>query len=282
MKVEELNRNEHKTSEGEFLYELRNSYELSPRISRSILDTAKECLILNAILKEGQIEVSVISIEEPSGKSVEAMKKQRVKLTLDNGLEDKEILKEFGRISLRQVKIERITSEAIEQGGILTQEDLSKYLGFTERTIRRDISEIKKRGIEVTTRGLLHNIGRGQTHKVKIVCMYLDGSTFSEIKLRTRHSIGAIKRYMHSFVKVLMSYHNSIKSTRDISSVTGLSERLVLQYIDIITKGYKSNHRRMSMENLISQWKRAGTSLKKSIEKSWNWQKMVHMTGGGI
>lgn len=34
-------RQQHKTSEGEFLYELKTYYELSPKMSESILESAK-------------------------------------------------------------------------------------------------------------------------------------------------------------------------------------------------------------------------------------------------
>ena len=34
----------------------------------------------------------------------------------------------------------------------------------------------------------MHNIGRGQTYKVKIIGIYLDGETYSEIKLKSRQS----------------------------------------------------------------------------------------------
>jgi len=195
----EIARRQIKSSEGEFIWELKNSYELSPKLSEQILITAKESLLRQYHLKEGQIEVTVIGIEERSGKVIEKMQKKKVRLTIDNGMEDIEVLKEYGRIGLREIKIQRITEEAIEQGGVLSQEDISKYLSVSLRTVKRDISKIKQRGIEVVTRGYLHNIGRGQTHKVKIIGMYLDGKTYSEIKLTARHSVGAIKRYLESF-----------------------------------------------------------------------------------
>jgi len=132
-----------------------------------------------------------MTLEERSGKYIEKMEKRRVILTLDNGSEDKGTREEFGRIKLRQLRIERITEEAIEQQGILSQEDLGRILSCTVRTIQRDICEIKGRGIEIITRGVLHNIGRGQTHKIKIIGLYLEGKTFSEIKLTTHHSTGA-------------------------------------------------------------------------------------------
>lgn len=54
------------------------------------------------------------------------MEKCRVILTIDNGIEDTEVRQEFGRIKLRQVRIERVSEEAIEQRGVLSQEDLGR------------------------------------------------------------------------------------------------------------------------------------------------------------
>jgi len=225
--------------------------------------TAKECLLKDYSLREGQIEVTVIGIEERSGKVIEKMEKKKVRLAIDNGIEDIEILKEYGRISLRQIKIERITDEAIEQAGVLSQEDLSKYLGCTVRTIQRDINAIKKKGIEVVTRGYLHNIGRGQTHKVKIIGMYLDGKTYSEIKLTARHSSGAIKRYLESFTKVLMAQSKGIYERKEISAVTGISEGLVKQYLELIRQSKKDKTRSENLKDLINR-----NSYREGIKKT--------------
>ncbi len=248
-----LDRRQIKSSEGELLWELENSYSLSPKLSSSIMMTAKECLLKEYSLREGQIEVTVIGLEERSGKVIEKMEKKKVRLTIDNGIEDIETLKEFGRTELRQIKIQRITDEAIEQGGVLSQEDLSKYLSCTVRTIQRDVKAIKKKGIEVVTRGYLHNIGRGQTHKVKIIGMYLDGKTYSEIKLTARHSSGAIKRYIESFTKVVMAQSKGIYERKEISSVTGISEGLVKQYLELIRQSKKDKTRSENLKDMISR-----------------------------
>ena len=252
-----------KSSEGEFIYELRNNYELSPRVSESILDSAKRCLFRENVLKEGEIEVSVICIEEHSGRMIESMKKVRIRLTIDNGLEDLEVLKNTGRVCLRRIRLQRITQEAIEQNGILSQEDISRYLSCNVRTVKRDIRIIKQSGIEVITRGVLHNIGRGQTHKVKIVGLYLAGKTFSEIRISTHHSYGAIKRYLQDFQKVLMSIHNGLMDRNSISLGTGLSINLVNQYTELITQSRKDIHKKAMMKDMIKQWVRAGTRIKK-------------------
>jgi Protein of unknown function (DUF1670) len=274
-------RNQHKTSDGEFIFELLNGYGLSPKESESILETAKRCLIRDSMLKEGQVEISVISLEERSGKLMEKMEKRRVVLTVDNGKEDTEIRKEFGRIGLRRVRIERLTEEAIEQQGVLSQEDLGRILSCTVRTVQRDISEIKAKGIVIITRGVIHNIGRGQTHKVKIIGLYLEGKTFSEIRLKTHHSIGAIKRYLQDFQKVLMSLHNVIKEESEISLVTGMSITLVKQYKSLIKESSKNKQKKAMMQDMIRQWKRAGTKIKKKEDTTGDYmQSLAPMTGG--
>ena len=277
IKKREVARRQIKSSEGEFLYELENSYELSPKLSSLILLSAKECLIRDYQLREGQIEVTVIGIEERGGQVIENLEKRRVRITLDQGLEDLEILQEFGRIGLRRVKIQRITEEAIEQQGVLSQEDLSKYLSCTVRTIQRDISSLKQEGAVVITRGYLHNIGRGQTHKSKIIGMYLDGLTYSEIKLKSRHSIGAIKRYLESFTKVVMSVNRGIYRYKEISLVTGLSATLVKQYTKLLRESKKDKLRKENLEMLITRSSyREG--VKKRVAEASN--PVVAMTGG--
>jgi len=271
-------RDQIKTTEGEFLYELRTSYELSPKVSESILHTAKHHLLRDKLLKEGQIEITVIGIEERSGKIMEKMEKLRVIVTLDNGIEDSQILREHGRVPLRRIRIQRMTDEAIEQNGIMSQEDLARVLRCDIRTLQRDIKEIRTRGIEVITRGVLHNIGRGQTHKVKIIGMYLEGSTYSEIKLRTSHSVGAIKRYLESFVKVLAAMHYGIHEIKIISTVTGLSENLVRQYRELIEQSRRIKKRAETMHQMVGSWIRSEELKKRMLQSGYR----AVVTEGGV
>lgn len=46
------------------MFELILGYELSPKESESILESAKRCLVRDNILKERETEVSVISKDE--------------------------------------------------------------------------------------------------------------------------------------------------------------------------------------------------------------------------
>jgi Fic family protein len=272
-----LNRSQIKSSEGGFIWELENSYELSPKLSSMILSTAKEYLLMENQLQEGQIETVAVEIEQRAGRTIEKLEKKRIRLRIDNGIEDQEILKDYGRIELRRKKIIRITEEAIEQRAVLSQEDISKLLQVSIRTIKRDIREIKKEGIEVVTRGYLHNIGRGQTHKVKIIGKYLDGMTYSEIKLKARHTTGAIKRYIESFTKVVMSQRKGIYRAKDISAVTGLSEGLVKQYLDLLKESKKDRTRRENLKLLIER-NRYREHIKKTVKK--HSEPLAAMMGG--
>lgn len=80
-----------KTTEGEFIYDLRKLYELSPKLSESIYQTAKIHLLRDKELGDGEIEITVISIEEKAGRFIEELRKKRVKVTIDNGSEDLQI-----------------------------------------------------------------------------------------------------------------------------------------------------------------------------------------------
>lgn len=268
---------EQKTTEGEFIYEMENSFELSPKLSEQILLTAKTILIRGETLQEGQIEVIALDISEKSGKSITESKKKKVKITIDDGLSDEEVKIQFGRSELRRIKLQRITGEALEQDGVFSQEDLSKILNCSIRTIKRDISEIRKRGIEVITRGVLHNIGRGQTHKVKIIEMYLDGRTYSEIRQNLKHSVGSIKRYLSSFAKVLLCYKRRIYTKREISQLTGLSENLSGEYLELIRESKKDKIRKANMDELALR-KGYREGIKKREEKYWT--AMELLTGG--
>lgn len=250
---ETLNRMKLKTSEGEFMYELINSYELSSKVSEQIVQTAKNCLLRSNSIQVGQIEYHSVQLDEKSGKPLDKMQRKKILLTLNSSTEDFETLSSFGRVVLRQRKIQRLTEEALFQNSILSQEDLSIILNVTIRTIKRDIRDLRHNGIDIITRGVYHNIGRGQTHKSKIINLYLDSYTYTEIKRKTQHSIGAIKRYLTSFGKILMCYEYNILNIDEISSVTGYSHFLIKQYTEIIKSAKQNNQRNQNLEMLKQQ-----------------------------
>jgi biotin operon repressor len=113
------------------------------------------------------------------------------------------VLQQHGRRALRQVRIQRLLDEALAQDAVATQEDLARALQVSLRTIKRDCAALEAEGVYLPTRGHLHGIGRGQTHKARIVAQWLGGATYDQIGRWSRHSLSAIQRYVQTFVRVV-------------------------------------------------------------------------------
>jgi hypothetical protein len=238
---------------------MEKDFELAPATSRAVLETAQQVLLPSlewGEVREGQMRVTVVGRDEPSGKPLSAMKKVGVVVTVDNGIEDMEVLSRFGVVGLRRCRLLRITEEVIDQGGVLTQEDLARLLQTDVRTIRRDIVILREQGHWVPTRGVVQEIGRGQSHKAKIVEMYLKRMTYSEIVRRTRHSPGSVKRYVESFGRVVVLWEKGIRDAGEIAYIVGLSERLTGEYLGL-RESYDTSEHRDRLEEIARQVRRA-------------------------
>ncbi|MFZ5820629.1 MAG: DUF1670 domain-containing protein [Chloroflexota bacterium] len=130
-----------------------------------------------------------------------------ITLTVDAGPEDAEVLAGQGREALRRGRILRLIDEALDQGGVLTQEDLAQALGVDVCTVCRDVQALKNDG------QLLHT--RGQTHKVKIIELWLDREGYDEIARWVHHSPQAIKRYVSTFLRLAV-LHREGKDVKEI------------------------------------------------------------------
>ena len=229
-----------KTLDQRFRRELETGFEMAPRISQGILDLAKEMFSLDAVssangngrLRPGQIRQVIAASRAPHGCPLRQADMIEVTWTLDAGEEDLQVLKEHDRIALRRVRILRLTEEARDQGGLPTEEDLAKALSVTARTIRSDIAALEAEGHCVATRGKVKGVGRGQTHKVLIVELYLKRYTYTEIMRRMRHSAYAIKRYIQTFGRVVMLTRKGL-NVPEIAHAVGISERLTQEYLDL-------------------------------------------------
>ena len=110
----------------------------------------------------------------------------------------------------------RMTEEAVDQGGVLTQEDLARLCHSDVRTIRRDVEALRSAGHWVPTRGAVKAIGRGQSHKAKIVEMYLKRMTYTEIVRRARHAARSVKRYVETFGRIVGLWEKGVRSAGEL------------------------------------------------------------------
>jgi hypothetical protein len=204
-----------KTQEHEFVERLEREFEFSPRVSRGVLDVVTEMFFDNRELGAGQVDYTCVSAEEGPGKPMEELQKVRVKLTRAL-VSDEDCEARLGASARRKVQILRMTEEAYDQGGLLTQEDLGRLLGVSARTIRRDVEELMAKKLKLYLRGLQRDIGKGISHKVWIITLYLQWKTYSEIERITGHTVGPIKTYLNDFCRVMMARERGITSAREI------------------------------------------------------------------
>ncbi len=156
-------------------------------------------------IRPGQIKYHCIAAEEGPGKPLKDCKMLSVVLTLfderDKG--DFSALNNKDRsIELRRRRLVRISEEAKEQGGYLTQEDLSELLMCDVRTIRRDTKDLKDVGIILPTRGQQKDIGPGVTHRAIAIRLWLEGKEPVAVAQQIKHSIEAVENYLTKFKRV--------------------------------------------------------------------------------
>jgi biotin operon repressor len=241
---------------------------MAPRVAQGILEAAKDVFNLDAVsgdqngrLRPGQVRQVIAAAEAPHGRPLRETEMVEVVWTIEAGEEDLEVLREHGLRALRRVRILRLVDEALAQGSEPTQEDLGKALGVTARTIRSDIAALEAEGYQVATRGKLRGVGRGQSHKVLIVALYLQRHTYTEIKRRTRHSVAAIKRYIQTFGRVVMLTRKGL-TPREIAFAVGISEKLAEEYLDLYQRYDTPDHQ----DRLIEIVQMVSGSLAKPAE----------------
>ena len=196
-------------------------------------------------LTSGHVHYLAIDDREPAGKPVDLCRKKSVRLTLFNPDEDVKLYKEEGLSGLRQCRLLRITKEAIEQGTLLSYEDIALLLTTSVITIKRDIAFLRRNGKVIPSRGWRHDMGRGSTHKTQILDLYLSGYQFSEIEKRTHHSESAVKRYIQDFSKIILLHLKGF-SVDQIRISTSFSNRLIGEYIKLYNKYKKDNNSRLT------------------------------------
>jgi hypothetical protein len=224
-----------KTLDSMFRRRIEEGANCSPFVSQAILAAVKEIFAIGPEdadhqLGLGQIRLLVVAADEPAGKPLAECQKVSVVLALDAGLEDYQVRLAHGVEGLRRCRILRLTAEAREQGGLLSYEDLAfRLFNCGVRTIVRDVQALRRREIEVPTRGQQQDIGPGQTHRVQAVRLYLQGLEANEIARRLYHTLGSIENYITTFTRVAVLVNKGYADD-EIAFVIRRSSPLVAAY----------------------------------------------------
>ena len=223
-----------KTLDNLFRRRIEEGAKCSPFVSQAILQIVKEVFPLHPedLGKEfdlGQVKLLVAAAHEPAGKPLEQCQKVTVLLTLDAN-EDLTVRTRDGVHGLRRSRILRLATEARDQEGLLSYEDLAyRLLNCGLRTLVRDIAVLRRRGLEVPTRGQQQDIGPGQTHRVQAVRLFLQGQEANEIARQLYHSLSSIENYVTTFARVVFLARKGY-GTDEIAFVIHRSPALVAAY----------------------------------------------------
>lgn len=187
----------------------------------------------NRPLRSGQMRYECVGIGEGAGKPIRECRMKSVVLTLFESRTDRAECPEPGASALRCHRVQRLTEEAREQGGLLSQEDLALLLCSDVRTIRRDIRELReKRGIFVATRGQIKDIGPGVSHKGVAIRHWMEGMEPVEVARRINHTLKAVERYIHTFCRVVYLRRKNFHP-HQIALTVGISTGSVATYLEI-------------------------------------------------
>lgn len=225
------------------LMELQN-YRLSPIEAKAVVQRIRQYLDEHNPnrLDEGQIFYSAVAFSEPAGKPLKKCRLVRIKLTL-YAPEDLDYLKDGqgGAPKLRQARLFRLAFESVEQSARLVQEDFVRLLGISRRTVGRIIAEYRQQDIFIPTRGYCKDIRRGTTHKTVAVEMFLKYASYTEMERKTGDTSSSLMRYIKSFAAVVNAVDAGLSPTQ-VSMVTGMSEKLVTEYIDLYCRYDTEEH----------------------------------------
>ena len=253
-----IERLETKTPERRFKQMLEQEFHFAPKIAQAILEEAQAHLAApTGPNRLGQKQVILAKREAGHGRSLRDTALTQVTWTVDAGAEDRQVGQRYGQKALRQVRMQRLLLEALEQGAVASQEDVAQALQVSVRTIKRDFEELQGQGIYLPSRGNLHGIGRGQTHKAQIIGCWLRGATYDQIAQQTHHCVSSIQRYIQTFVRVI-DLHLQDFSELQIAQLLQMGPPLVQEYLVVYQKHAQPDCRRRLHEQMDRLLQAAG------------------------
>ena len=213
---------------------------ISPWEAQVLIDTIEEVYFNDPELRQsrhGQLKYSCVSAAEPPGKPIAECQMLCVVLTVFDEEDEQELSwhEKDASIEKRWRRLLRISEEAREQDGLLTQEDLAKILMCDVRTIRRDIADLRKADIVVPTRGTVKDIGPGVSHRALAIRLWLEGKEPSEVASRIKHSLKATENYLEKFKRVAYLKRKSFTEF-EISRTIGISVSATKTFLEIYTE----------------------------------------------
>ena len=242
-----------KNLDTQFVQEMIRGLNSSPYEATAILDSVYKIygplFETTGSLRPGQLLFHVLSVDNSPAVALAESKQITVTLTLDDPQEDLLVREKSGVVGLRQHRLQRMANEAFQQGGVLTVEDLAnRLLNCGERTLCRDLQQLRKKDIVLPLRSTINDMGRAITHRSIIVQQWLTGKEYSDIARNTFHSIPSVKNYIEKFKRVVVLSHENY-DVHTISFLVKLSVSLVEEYHRLYREGTIVRHRQTELSS---------------------------------
>ena len=243
--------------------QLQHDFNHSPFESRAILNVVKETYLAQVrrldTLQPGQMVVLAIWADEPPGKPLTACQFVPIVITVHAPTDD--LLRHAGGrqavTRVRRAQLVRTAWEAVAQDAYLTVEDLAyRILNCGTRTIEDDLAALRRQGEEVPLRGQQVDIGRGVSHKVQAVRLFLERKTYGEIQRRIHHSHSAIQRYIQDFVAVA-TMTTSGQTVFEMSFLRQISPALVREY-QLLYDHFNTDADRLRLAEILTLFRPRG------------------------
>lgn len=210
---------------------LRCRHGYSPAAVEQFLD---ELLELAARLNRqerapGAIIYHAVSDREPAGKKLAECELKAVILDYVTR-QDWELANRDNTEALKWTRLLRLATQARSQGTTLNQPDLALLLGLSTKTVQSLLKEHPS--VVIPTRGMVADMGPALSHTDKIIRLYMDGYTETEIVRRTGHSYESIENYLLDFARVTYLLERGLPVPA-IRKVLGCSRRLVEKHVNL-------------------------------------------------
>lgn len=218
----------------------------------------------------GQLVYMAVDVEgyPRRGQSIADTKLRPVVLSLVADDDQNVYAHGFDFTTLRKNRIKRWCDQAFDQGGLLSQIDLSMLLGVCDATISKYVNAIQSSGHLLPTRGNIHDLSGAVTHKREIITLYLENYMTPEIATKTKHSREAVDRYIQDYHRVEMLWRHGITDLVQISQLARLSKRVAQQYIDLLPDKVKyPKNKKLDSDHLTDKLNPSGQTEAGSAEE---------------
>jgi len=211
-----------------------------PRIRRLCAEMILEVLgdhIRSAdAVRHGQVLWTAVSRDDPPARRRRIADTDLVPVILDVSTPE-DIHARLDRVPGPRRKLQkalRLCHQAYEQGGLLSNFDLSELLNLSDSRVGQLLAEHERRTETVVPRrATVHDVGGGLTHK-RIICQkrFAEGKNPEQVARETYHSLEAVDRYLGQYDRVRHCRRQGL-SPVETAHILDCSRSLVEAYVQI-------------------------------------------------